>query len=619
MPGINLAFGKALEPKNGRVDLAFGTEESSGAITINGHLPPPTSRIVVGRLFQASIAATLAPPAANIRVFYDISVWNGVAAKQCALAEDAARAHVATVSAFQQGERLRVPKCTGTLDAARLDASTIATGTPAPLLPVRRCSGFDDAARLEAAAIAANVPLQRAHIKRCGTFDDAVKASSGLIAAQHFLYQRHVRLCSGFDDGAWRHKANCGGFGYGLPLFRKTCSRFEKGLPASWGTHPIIPPPPIPGLCYTPPVGFVALAFGDALPANSDLAFICLGHVQPGETLIVPVRRVYIVINSAILIRLPSMQEIPAHSLRISTDADSWTWGFSAEIAASALDMVSPENGDPVDVQATINGITWRFIVEKIRRNREFGKSTLTISGRSRTAWLAAPYAAQSNHSSAIAITAQQIIDAALPNGWTLDWNVDDWLIPDGVWSAYSTPMEVALKVSGAIAGVLQSHRTDQNLILGRRYPVSPWELPTFTPDIQIPAAVMVTEGIEWTEKPAWNAVYVSGENQGIIGHVKRAGSAADLIAPMQTDSLITAIEAARQRGTAILGDTGRQAIVTVDLPLMPDHNLGLITPGMVMEIVDGAEIWRGYARGVSINATLPKVRQTIEIERPIP
>lgn len=619
---VDLAFGAPLIPRAGQVDLAFGAQEAGGAllITLAGQLPPLVSAVLVGRLFPANIAATLAPPAGNLELRYDVAVWNGVAVNTCAMVEDAGHTAAAHESAFRHGVRLRVPRYHSTDDAPRLDASATARGAPAPALRVRRCGSFGDAARLGRGNTGANDPLACACVKYCGVFGDASPASAGLVGAQHLLYRRHVRLCAGFDDGQTFGRSHCGGFRFGLPLWRKTCARFERGLPAPWSDHPLIPPPPVPGLCYTPPVGFVALAFDAPLPGHANLAFVCLGQTgpEPGETVIVPVRRVYIVHNRAALIRLPGGESIPCHRLQISTDADAWCWSFSADIAATQLPAIAPENGDPVEVQATINGIAWRFLVEKIRRHRAFGKSGLTISGRSRTAWLAAPYAAPVNHASATPITAQQIINDALPSDWALDWRADDWLIPAGLWAAYATPMEVAQRVSGTIGAILQSHRTGQSLSISHRYPVTPWELALATPAIQIPAAVMVTEGVEWVDKPAWNTVYVSGETQGIIGHVKRAGSAGDIVAPMVTDRLITASEAARQRGTALLCDSGRQARITADMPLMPDEGLSLITPGMVLEIADGADVWRGYARGVSVSTKLPQVRQTIEIERPI-
>ena len=65
------------------------------------------------------------------------------------------------------------------------------------------------------------------------------------------------------------------------------------------------------------------------------LAFWCRDDETPGgETIIVPVRRVYIVINNTYLTRVSDGAPIPVHSMSLSLDAGSWTWGFDATLPA---------------------------------------------------------------------------------------------------------------------------------------------------------------------------------------------------------------------------------------------------------------------------------------------
>ena len=81
----------------------------------------------------------------------------------------------------------------------------------------------------------------------------------------------------------------------------------------------------------------------------------------------------------------------------------------------------------------------------------------------------------------------------------------------------------------------------------------------------------------------------------------------------MVTDNLITHADAARQRGLSVLADTGRQSRVSVSMPILPIS--GIIQPGALVEYVDGAILRRGVARSIQINAGMPTVRQTVEIE----
>ena len=45
-------------------------------------------------------------------------------------------------------------------------------------------------------------------------------------------------------------------------------------------------------------------------------------------------------------------------------------------------------------------------------------------------------------------------------------------------------------------------------------------------------------ESLRWLEKPAYNRVFVSGQDVGVLGQVTRAGTAGDVLAPMVVDPL---------------------------------------------------------------------------------
>jgi hypothetical protein len=145
------------------------------------------------------------------------------------------------------------------------------------------------------------------------------------------------------------------------------------------------------------------------------------------------------------------------------------------------------------------------------------------------------------------------------------------------------------------------------------RYPVKPWDWATATPDYIIPADVAQTESLEWIEKPAYNAVFVSGQKAGVLAQIKRLGSAGDIIAPMVTHPLITHADAARQRGTTLLSDTGRKAMMQISLPVLPAS--GIIDTCKLIEFTDGANTRRGLVRANNIAVQWPTVRQNLTIE----
>lgn len=330
--------------------------------------------------------------------------------------------------------------------------------------------------------------------------------------------------------------------------------------------------------------------------------------------IVIPIQRSYIVANDVTLRRVADNFTLEALDMALSIDSDSWVWGFSATLRGSDLDEVVGAPGEPVELEASVNGYVFRLLAERVSRSRDFGQARVRISGRGIAAVLDAPYAPVLSLSSASAITAQQAATAAiqhvaLPLGWSLDWQLTDWLLPAGLWTHQGSPISAVQRIASAAGGYIQADQESQELRVLPRYPLAPWDWAAATPDIEVPVDVCTTESIERQDKPAYNAVYLSG---GILARVKRTGTAGDVTAQMITDDLITHADAARQRGTSILADTGAQTRQSITLPILETG--GILLPGTLASIVDGATSRRGLVRGVSIS-TGTRVRQTVEIE----
>lgn len=423
-------------------------------------------------------------------------------------------------------------------------------------------------------------------------------------------------------------------WGAGLPLrlaLRTSAGPAEaleavlSRLPWGWG-EPLPPgrsaiiatPPPEPWRCYTPPAGDAAnLLFGREIPRTADILFRCRGGVA--GAIVIPIRSTYIVINNVTLVRLPDNTALQAYSLSLKWDIDSWSVGWSASLPAAALDAVMPTGiGEPVELLATINETPVRLLAESIARDRRFGDARLNVGGRGRVAWLAAPYAPTVARAASSAMTSQQIAadaitDNGVPIGWGLNWQIPDWLVPAGVWSHQGSRIDAVRRIAEAAGGYVLGHRTDQTLHVRPRYPLLPWEWSAATPDLIIPAAVASTEAIAWSESPAYNRVFVAGQEQGRTGQITRAGTAGDILAPMVTDPLITHADAARARGASILAAGGRQATVTLRLPVLPET--GILDLGQLIEYQDGSTARRGLVRAVAVDVGRPTVWQTVEIE----
>lgn len=392
--------------------------------------------------------------------------------------------------------------------------------------------------------------------------------------------------------------------------------RYQEAWPPRPGMSVLIPiEPPGPPPCYTPNGHLVFTATHDG---TGHLVFVCERATPPGGTVVVPIKEVYLVINSAILIRVNGEVVIPTTSMSMSLDVDSWTWSFSASVPGYALPDIEPVSGVPVAVQATINGVPYRFVVESIARERTFGRNDLRIGGRGRAAVLDAPYAPVMAFRNTFARTAEQIMNDILTDngvslGWTVDWNPDDWLVPAGVFNHQGSYISAMNQVAGSIAAYLQPHNTDETLRVLSRYPVAPWDWGDVTPDYELPSAVVTRESIEWRDKARYNRVYVMGQQVGVNGRVTRTGTAGDYLAPTIVDPLITQAVAARQRGIAVLSDTGRIATVGLRLPVLAET--GVIAPGSFVKYVDGGIERIGLTRSVSVEVDLPSIWQTLGVE----
>ena len=527
-------------------------------------------------------------------------------------------------------------------DAGARAAETHCRYQQAAVLHQATRSAWDDADRSKREARAVRFQdAVRVHVGAKVPFADAVR---GFRPAIHSRYQvgdgihvgsvgRHQDALRGIAGQHRTHYQDATPSPAGVQSFVGSGRAIHRG----WGTRyqdawsprpgryggPVIPPFES---CYIPSGHLV---FDAPWSADAHLVFICERHPgpdpEPGATVVVPVRRIYTVINTAQLRRVDGDVLIPNLSMALTIDADSWTWGFTASVPGSALPDLEPTGGQPVEVEAWINGVAYRAIVEGISRERTFGSSMLAVSGRGRAAVLDAPYSPIMTFDNAGADrTVQQLANDVLtingvPLGWDIDagWKPDDWLVPAGAWSHQGTYISALNAIAGAAGAYLQPHATAQALSVLRRYPVLPWEWNDVTPDFELPAAVVQKEGIVWTDKPLYNRVVVRGMKHGRQVIATRLGTAGDLEAPMVTDQLITNATGGRQRAVPVLADVGRQAAVSLRLPVLPET--GIIQPGKFVRFVDGGTTRIGLVRSTGAISVRAEGRltnwQTIGVE----
>ncbi|WP_051975371.1 hypothetical protein [Cupriavidus necator] len=627
----DLNFHKAYTPPaGGHVDLNFSLNPDGVptiiAVQLTTHAP--TLQIAVtaekAKPVEAALTMTLhTTQTLHVQANYDNRVFRGPSHATNAAYQDGAHLKPGKTQRYENAISLKPVRAEPWQDGRRLEASKL--------------QDWQQAARQRAIT---KLPYQAA-----APLDRALKSP--------FEYAPHIKVSAGnrWQEAAPLKRMEVSPFENGRPVkpvvkerhqeaksvYRRISGYFQPGRRAphttkvpwqeakrpAYGHEQIVVPP------FTPP-----------FEGDTDLNFVCpwLDYAgddirlnfakyqcdeekppEPGETVIVPVKRVYIVLNTVMLRRVDGNVELPTFSLSLSIDADSWTWGFNAALPPETLGAIEPgSDGTPVELEAVINGTGYRVLAEQISRDRTFGRSAIRVSGKGKSAILGAPYAPVQNFSNSTARTAQQLMNDALTIngasiGWTVNWALTDWLVPAGAWSHQGTYITALNQIAGAAGAYIQPHPSQKALTVLARYPTAPWNWSSVTPDFELPADVTTRESIEWLERPRYNRVFVSGEGQGVLGQVTRGGTAGDILAPMVTDALITHVDAARQHGLAVLGDTGRQAHLALRLPVLAET--GVITPGKFVRYVDGGFTRLGIVRSTSVDVSMPEVFQTIGVE----
>ncbi len=333
------------------------------------------------------------------------------------------------------------------------------------------------------------------------------------------------------------------------------------------------------------------------------------------------VKRCYVMNNLATLTRVSDSAPIQAKSLSLSCDMDSWGWQLNAGLdVGQDIALVDPSVAGPVEVEAVINGHTWRAQVDGWNNNRVFSGSGRRAVGRSLSAELAAPGATPLTYVEASQRTARQLAeDVLLNSGWTLDWQLVDWLVPGGILSVENqTPMQVLKRIAESSGGFVYTHMETATIHILPRWSAMPWEFATATPDMIIPESMIESIGSDWQPRPAYNAAFVSGTvDGGKSAKITRSGTAGDKAAGMVTEPLLTAIESLTAKGKAVLAESGDRFLVRLVMPLFtPPETPGVLLPGMLIEI-SGDQSWKGLVLSNSVSAVWNRalvVRQTVEL-----
>ena len=626
MAGVDLIFNRAFKTGN-PVELVLGDDGGgaqvpNAALVVAARLPGLRVRSLVHGRKDLVAAGRMPGLRCRGAVRYHTDTPRPVVADVVSAAQQAQPVEQGWVSGWQETDALPAGWTSTAQEAMPLQQQFGVAWQDGQRQGVETLGRFEQAQPLPAAATQAR--WQEAQGIRIGLqaeAQDAAPVRAGWrVRFEESLRDRRLLLEASAQDAMGMQFLLTTGAGPAVPLYRGYQARYQQAMKPPAGKSQTKPPEPQKPGCYEQLAGGpIRLIFCKSWAASTALIFACCKDGTPPPQFVIPLLPVYMQVHHLTAHLLPSLETVVLTDVTIAADDDSYCWSLSASGPEHLLDQLAPVGGLPARVQVTIDGITFVFAVTSTARSRSFDRRRVAVQGISVTAMLGAPYMPKQAWLSTSVATAQQLAVATLEfSEVDLDWQIPDWQVPAGAWSFQGTPLQAVLRVAESVNAVVRSHRTAEQLIVAPRYPVLPWEWGAAVPDVQMPAAVIVTDELRPEPRAEYNAIYVAGGNVGgVLGHVVRSLSARDKLAPQIQDDLITHADAARMRGSWALAASGNKLQHSISMPVLTGGtNPGILNPGQLLEVVDTDGTWRGLVRGVRVGASMPKVRQQVTVER---
>ena len=620
---VNLDLGATTAPERTAI-LVGETLAPIGALAVTrwptgmvaGETLAPAGSIRIVPVVIAALAGETLAPTGRIQTAYDPNLLSAVHSLIATAWQDGETTPQGIVEGLQEALPARIGPSTPWQDAALLSESTRPVWQDSLHLDSVGLDRWQDADWAGTGKIAGWQDSPRIEQSARTAWQDGESVTSSVAS----LYKARVPLGIIEAIPIWQHGANISlhvgdGMQDGLRLIEVAIEFWQQaGYPGN---------APNPGPAIPPVIRW---------PWGTDLTIRC---PLPGTTLRIgrspcilvaereiPYRRSYMTTNTASLVRWPDLTPLPVTAMTIETDFDSWCWSLTATLAGpDAWALVQP-NPLACEVQATINGQVWRFLLDVPSTSRSFNSDRVTLKGRSRSAWLHDPYTPHQNFSEANAREMVQLAEAALTNtGWTVDWHLDTWLVPAGRYTSWNTPIGVLIRLVNATDDGLYTDPVLQVIAAQKRWPVASWLLDAETVDLLIPEAAVISLTQSPVYTPPLNGVYVSGTSHGVLALVKIAGTDGAL---QPSDPIVEELlcdeagVAARQRGLNALSDSGAGWEMDAETLFNPLANpaFPLVPPGRIVSIAG----LKGVSRSCRISAQWAggalSVRQSVGLER---
>lgn len=400
----------------------------------------------------------------------------------------------------------------------------------------------------------------------------------------------------------------------GLELVTTDDLAWEKAKAIHYRKHPVKPwpQPELPQYEGTGDLNFICLC--NEVDAHNVILNFGVDDCIPA----IPNQNWWYILNSLSVTRLDNDAEILVYDGNYRTDRSSWAWSYSLTVPHTEITKLEPINGQPVILKIMVNGHEHHMLLENRTRSRNFGNITYTLSGRSQTALLDAPYAPLRSFLQENERTSVQLAQAELDRVFSdtvLNWQlIDDlgWIVANNSLSYSNLAPIAAIKlIAESGGGFIYSEKGSNTLSIKPLYKKTFWD--TFTVDDYdrlVPDSLVTSQSTDYELYPDYNGITLTNDRTGKQGQVKRTGTAADVLLPPENNPLFDVVSMGAF-GKAKLAKAGMVETHTLTMPISAE--VGECAPGEVLAF--SAEWW-GIVESVNVSFSHAKVNQTVKVER---
>ncbi|WP_180062088.1 hypothetical protein [Acinetobacter sp. YH12120] len=400
----------------------------------------------------------------------------------------------------------------------------------------------------------------------------------------------------------------------GLELVTTDDLAWEKAKAIHYRKHPIQPwpKPELPQYEGTGDLNFVCLC--NEVDAHNVILNFGVDDCIPA----IPNQNWWFILNSLSVTRLDNGAEILVYDGNYRTDRSSWAWSYSLTVPHTEIAKLEPINGQPVILKIMVNGHEHHMLLENRTRSRNFGNITYTLTGRSQTALLDAPYAPLRSFLQENERTSVQLAQAELDRVFSdtvLNWQlIDDlgWIVANNSLSYSNFAPIAAIKlIAESGGGFVYSEKGSNTLSIKPLYKKTFWDALTVDDyDRLVPDSLVTSQSTDYELYPDYNGITLTNDRTGKQAQVKRTGTAADVLLPPENNPLFDVVSMGAF-GKSKLAKAGMIETHTLTMPISAE--VSECAPGEVFAF--NAQWW-GIVESVSVSFSHAKVNQTVKVER---